>query len=133
MNSYIANIAQMTVANQDFRHVIYTTNRLQLVLMSLSPGQDIGTETNPDHDKFFRIEAGSGTIVIDGVRSKAGAGHCIIVPAGAALDVINDGAEPLRMSTIYGPAQHVGHLVQATKAEADADAAHDTPQAAMSQ
>ncbi|MFN3525717.1 MAG: cupin domain-containing protein [Paracoccus sp. (in: a-proteobacteria)] len=131
MNGYVANIEQMTEANQDFRRVIYTGQHLQLVLMSLSPGQEIGSETHPSHDQFFGIEKGSATVVIDGVTSKVRAGHCVIVPAGAVHNVINDGTDPLRLYTLYGPAHHSDRLVQATKAEAEADAAHETPEGAI--
>lgn len=126
MNGYTANIQQMTEANQDFRRVVHTGHHLQLVLMSLSPGQQIGAGTQPSHDQFFRIEKGSATVVINGTTSTVPAGHCVIVPAGADHSLSNDSADPLRLYTLNGPDDHLDRPVQATKAEAEADAAHET-------
>lgn len=120
MKGYLADIEQLTEENTDFRKVLYTGQHLQLVLMSLSAGQDIGTETHATHDQFFRIEEGKGAIVIDGVRRECKPGDGIIVPAGAVHNLKNTGDEPLRLYTIYGPPNHRDALVQATKAEAEA-------------
>jgi mannose-6-phosphate isomerase-like protein (cupin superfamily) len=118
MNGYVANIEDLTEENKDFRQVLYTGQHLQLVLMALKPGQDIGSETHATHDQFFRIEKGRGEIVIDGTSTPVKSGDGIIVPAGALHNLKNTGDRPLRLYTLYGPPNHIDHLVQATKSEA---------------
>jgi len=120
MKGYLASIEQLTEENTKFRQVLYTGQHLQLVLMTLIPGQDIGRETHATHDQFFRIEQGSGQIVIDGVTRPVKAGDGIIVPGGAVHNLINSGNQPMRLYTLYGPPNHIDALVQATKAEAEA-------------
>lgn len=117
---YCDNIEQLTVDNDDFRRVLYTGGHLQLVLMTLQPGEEIGAEVHPDRDQFFRFEEGRGSVDIDGVENKVGEDFAVIVPAGARHNVRNTGDGPLRMYTIYGPPEHVDRLVEATKADADA-------------
>jgi mannose-6-phosphate isomerase-like protein (cupin superfamily) len=120
MIGYIGNIEELTDDNSDFRRVLYTGAHLQLVLMSVPPGQELGGEIHADTDQFFRVEDGKGRIVIDGVPHKVGSGDAVVVPAGAHHNVICTGHEPLKLYTIYGPPQHRDQLVQATKSEADA-------------
>ncbi len=118
MKGYIADIEQLTEDNQDFRQVLYTGSNLQLVLMALKPGQSIGVETHATHDQFFRIEKGKGEALIDGVARKVKGGDCVVVPAGAVHDLTNTGSKSLQLYTLYGPPEHMDHLVQKTKAEA---------------
>lgn len=120
MNGYIANIEQLTEQNTDFRRVLYTGSKLQLVLMSVEPGKELGGEIHAETDQFFRIEDGEGRILIDGVTHKIKAGDGIVVPAGAHHNVICTGHDALKLYTIYGPPHHRDQLVQKTKAEADA-------------
>ena len=120
MKGYCDNIEKRTVENEDFRRVLYTGHNLQLVLMTLKPGEEIGEEVHEDRDQFFRVEAGSGAVYIDGVENKVEEDFAVIVPQGARHNVKNTGSEPLRMYTIYGPPEHVDGLVEATKAEAEA-------------
>ena len=120
MKGYCDNIEKRTVENEDFRRVLYTGHNLQLVLMTLKPGEEIGEEVHEDRDQFFRFEAGSGAVYIDGVENKVEEDFAVIVPQGARHNVKNTGSEPLRMYTIYGPPEHVDGLVEATKAEAEA-------------
>ena len=124
MKGYVADIEGLTEANKDFRHVLYTGQNLQLVLMSLKPGQDIGAETHATHDQFFRIEQGKGQIVIDGVTHKCKSGAGIVVPAGALHNLINTGDKPMKVYTIYGPPNHVDQLEQKTKSVAQASSEH---------
>lgn len=120
MIGYVANIEELTDENTDFRHVLYSGTKLQLVLMSLEPGTEIGGEIHADTDQFFRIEEGKGMVVIDGVTHKVKAGDGIVVPAGAHHNVICTGHEALKLYTLYGPPHHQDQLVQKTKADADA-------------
>jgi len=120
MKGYCENIEQRTVENEDFRRVLYTGHNLQLVLMTLPPGCDIGSEVHDDRDQFFRIEEGSGTVDIDGVENRVEDDFAVIVPAGARHNVRNTGSAPLRLYTIYAPPEHKDGVVQATKEEAEA-------------
>ena len=120
MKGYCDNIEKRTVENEDFRHVLYTGHNLQLVLMTLKPGEEIGEEVHEDRDQFFRFEKGSCVVLIDGVENSVEEDFGVIVPAGARHNVRNTGAEALRLYTIYAPPEHLDGLVKATKAEAEA-------------
>ena len=120
MKGFCDNIEQRTVANDDFRRVLYTGHHLQLVLMTLQPGDEIGSEIHDDRDQFFRIEEGEGTIDIDGVANPVRDDFAVIVPAGARHNVRNTGDKPLRLYTLYAAPEHLDGVVQATKADADA-------------
>ncbi len=123
MKGYVDNIEQLTVANEDFRRVLYTGKNLQLVLMTLQPGEEIGEEVHEDRDQFFRIEQGSGTVYIDGKANKVEDDFAVIVPAGARHNVVASGDEPLKLYTIYGPPEHKDKVVHKDKAQAERD--HD--------
>jgi mannose-6-phosphate isomerase-like protein (cupin superfamily) len=94
MKGYVANIEEATVANEDFRRVLYTGKNIQLVLMTLQPGEEIGEEVHEDRDQFFRIEEGQGTVYIDGAGNPVEDDFAVIVPAGARHNVVNTGSEP---------------------------------------
>ena len=119
MKGYVDNIERRTIENEDFRRVLYTGQHLQLVLMTLQPGEEIGEEVHADRDQFFRIEEGEGVIDIDGRANEVEDDIAVIVPAGARHNVRNTGEEPLRFYTIYGPPEHKDGIVQATKQEAE--------------
>jgi mannose-6-phosphate isomerase-like protein (cupin superfamily) len=120
MKGYFGNIEDLTEENTDFRRVLYSGSKLQLVLMAVPPGEELGGEIHADTDQFFRIEEGKGMIVVDGVTHKVAGGDGVVVPAGAHHNVICTGHEPLKLYTIYGPPHHRDGLVQTTKAEAEA-------------
>lgn len=122
MRGYKNNIEKLTLANTNFRQVLYTGKHSQLVLMSLKPLEEIGLEIHLDSDQFFRFESGLGHLVIDNVEQVIGEGDAVIVPAGAEHNIINTSAtEPLKLYTIYSPAHHRDGVTQATKEEAMAD------------
>jgi mannose-6-phosphate isomerase-like protein (cupin superfamily) len=123
MKGYVDDIEKRTEENDHFRRVLYTGHNLQLVLMTIQPGEEIGEEVHDDRDQFFRIEAGAGEVWIDGRCNKVKADDGIIVPQGARHNVKCVGKEPLRLYTIYGPPEHVDGTVHKTKA--DADKAHE--------
>lgn len=124
MKGFVADIEDLTEENTDFRRVLYTGKHLQLVLMSIEPGEEIGEEVHADRDQFFRIEEGEAEIMIDGHRQKVEGDDAIIVPAGARHNVINTGKEPLKLYTIYGPPEHRDGIVRSTKAAAAASPEH---------
>jgi mannose-6-phosphate isomerase-like protein (cupin superfamily) len=119
MKGFVADIEELTENNSDFRHVLYTGKHLQLVLMSLLPGEDIGEEVHANRDQFFRIEKGKGEVLIDGKRSKIKSDDAVIVPAGARHNIINTGDKPLRLYTLYGPPNHLDGFAAATKRQAE--------------
>ena len=120
MQGYHDDIERQTVDNEDFRRVLYTGGHLQLVLMNLPAGCDIGAEVHEDRDQFFRFEEGNGQVDIDDNTYDVTDGSAIVVPAGARHNVRNTGGEPLKLYTIYGPPEHKDGIVQSTKEEADA-------------
>jgi mannose-6-phosphate isomerase-like protein (cupin superfamily) len=124
MKGFVADIEKLTEENTDFRRVLYTGKNVQLVLMSLKPGEEIGAEVHEDRDQFFRVEQGRGEVLIDGTRTPVKSDDAIIVPAGARHNVVNTGDEPLRLYTVYGPPEHKDGTVHVTKADADAHEEH---------
>ena len=121
MKGFVANIEKETLANENFRKVLYTAKHSQLVLMSLEPKEEIGMEIHPDNDQFFRFEKGQGKCIIDGNEYELSDGVAIVVPAGAEHNVINTSdTEKLKLYTIYSPAHHQDGVVRATKADAEA-------------
>jgi mannose-6-phosphate isomerase-like protein (cupin superfamily) len=124
MKGFVEDIEELTEENGDFRRVLYTGKHLQLVLMALKPGEEIGEEVHEDHDQFFRVEKGKGEVWIDGERTKIKGDDAIIVPAGAKHNVVNTGHKLLKLYTIYGPPDHKDGVVRATKADAEASEEH---------
>jgi mannose-6-phosphate isomerase-like protein (cupin superfamily) len=120
VRGFVGDIEDLTEDNSDFRRVLYTGKNLQLVLMAIQPGEEIGEETHADRDQFFRIEKGKGEVVINGQRSKLKSDVAIIVPAGARHNIMNTGDKPLRLYTLYSPPQHRDGTLQPTKADAEA-------------
>ena len=119
MKGFVANIEDRTDENHDFRRVVYTGPHLQLVLMVLQPGEDIGEEIHETVDQFFRIEHGQGEVWIDGHRTGIESESAVLVPAGARHNVRNTGDTVLKLYTLYAPPQHADGTVHATKEEAD--------------
>jgi mannose-6-phosphate isomerase-like protein (cupin superfamily) len=124
MKGYKDDIEKQTEENTDFRRVLYTGHNLQLVLMSIEPGDEIGAEVHDDRDQFFRIEAGEGEITIDDNVYRVRADDAVIVPQGARHNVKSVGSEPLKLYTIYGPPEHIDGTVHKTCAEANAAHEH---------
>lgn len=118
------NIEKATLENNNFRKVLYTSGHFQLVLMSLLPKQDIGEEIHRENDQFFRFEAGTGKVIIDGNEYEVQNGDAVIIPSGARHNIINtDGKESLKMYTIYAPPHHKDGIIRSTKEEAAANEA----------
>jgi len=117
MKGFVEDIEALTEANDDYRRVLYTGQHLQLVLMALQPGEEIGEEVHETHDQFFRIETGRGEVVIDGQRTTIEDDDAVIVPAGARHNVVNTSDAPLKLYTLYGPPEHRDGVVHKTKAD----------------
>ena len=102
MSGYSINIEEKTLAGNNFREVLYTTERSQLVIMTLQPGEDIGQEKHEGHDQFIRVEAGTGEAILDGEKHALEDGVALVIPAGTEHNVINTSAsEPMRLYTLY--------------------------------
>lgn len=120
MKGYKTTIEKDTIENENFRKVLYTGKYSQLVLMSLKPLEEIGMEKHDTNDQFIRIEAGAGTVVIDGAEHKVTDGDAVVIPAGAEHNVINTSdTEMLKLYTIYSPAHHKDGTIHATKADSE--------------
>ncbi len=115
---YHAPIEELTTENTDFRRVLYTGEHMQLVLMSLLPGEEIGLEVHEENDQFFRFESGFGTVIIGETQYSVVDGDAVVIPAGTPHNVINTGVDGPTMYTIYAPAHQKDGIVRATKAEA---------------
>ncbi|MGQ0525758.1 MAG: cupin domain-containing protein [Betaproteobacteria bacterium] len=116
MTGYVTNIEQDTLENQDYRRVLYTGRNMQLVLMTLQPGEEIGLETHDEHDQFIRVEAGTGTAILNGEKHELSDGVAVVIPAGVEHNVINTSKrETLRLYTLYGPPEHPHGTVHHTK------------------
>jgi mannose-6-phosphate isomerase-like protein (cupin superfamily) len=121
MSGFSTNIESDSLENDYFRKVLFTAPHSQLVLMTLKPGEEIGTETHDHGDQFFRVEAGQGEAVLDGERHQLSDGISIVIPAGVEHNIVNtSSSDSLRMYTIYSPPEHPDGTVHKTKQEADA-------------
>lgn len=116
--AFVDNIEELTIFNSYYRNVVYTTpnTNMQLALMSLKPGVEIGEEMHPNTNQFFRIEKGFGKVVYNGGKERnLKENDAIIIPAGMIHNIINIGNEDLKLYTIYGPAEHENGIKQKNK------------------
>lgn len=123
MKGFVQDIESLATRNDEFRRVLYTAKNCQLVLMALKPQEEIGAEVHR-LDQFFRVEAGSGDAVIDGLRTPISTGFAVLVPAGARHNIVNTGKEPLKLYTLYAPPNHRDGVVHHLRADAEADTEH---------
>lgn len=124
-NPYVVNIEELTVNNNTFRTAAWTGSHMQMTLMAIQPGDDIGLEVHDDHDQFLRIEAGTARVEMGPSETdlqtwNAEDDFAIFVPAGTWHNIVNTGEEPLKLYSIYAPAEHAHGTVHETKADADA-------------
>ncbi|MHB1298248.1 MAG: cupin domain-containing protein [Gemmatimonadaceae bacterium] len=118
MTGFVTNIERDTLANEDYRRVLFTGRHAQLVLMMLRPGEEIGLETHAGHDQFIRVETGTGYVELDGERHELRDGSVVVITAGARHNVVNSSpTEALRLYTLYSPPEHPEGTVQHTKAD----------------
>ncbi len=119
MKAYNEEVARMARENEDFRRVLFTTERSQLVLMSLRPGEEIGEEVHDGVDQVLAFVEGEGEAVLEGQRQPVRAGSVVVVPGGTRHNFVNTGGSPLKLVTVYTPPEHPDGTVHRTKAEAD--------------
>ncbi len=122
---YIANIEKDTLENNNFRNVLYTGKHLQLVVMSLLPGEDIGMEIHHNIDQFIRIESGLGVAFINGTETIVGDDDAVIIPAGAEHNITNTGNTVMKLYSIYGEPEHKDGIIQETKEIAEEHHEHE--------
>ncbi len=119
MKGFVTNLKQETTTNSDFRRVLYTGHHTQLVLMTLNPGEEIGSEVHATIDQFFCFDEGEGKVEINGVEHEVRDGFGVIIPAGAKHNVINTSMDKLlKLYTLYSPPEHIDGTIRATKADA---------------
>ena len=128
------DIERATKENTNYRAVAWSGRYLQVTLMSIPVGGDIGLEAHPETDQFLRLDRGTGRVQMGAAKDKldfereVSNGWCVLVPAGTWHNITNTGATPMQVYAIYAPVHHAAGKVQATAAAAEADKA-DAPAA----
>ena len=118
-NKNIVPIVKMAMNNDAFRDEVITGKECQVVLMTIQPGEEIGSEVHEDHDQILVFVEGQGQAVLDGQARQIGANDLLFVHAGAEHNFINTGTKPLRLYTVYAPPEHEAGTRHDSKAEAD--------------
>ena len=126
MTGWVGNIEEASKGNSYFRQVLFTAQNLQLVVMSLEPGEEIGLEMHDHLEQFIRIESGRATVTLGPSEDEIAEAHdieadfAVVIPGGTWHNVINRGESQLKLYTIYAPPQHPEGTVHRTKADATA-------------
>jgi mannose-6-phosphate isomerase-like protein (cupin superfamily) len=126
MTGWVGNVEEATLANTNFRTVVFTGANIQLTVMRLGPGEEIGVEMHDHLDQFLRIEQGSARVTFGPSADHVDEEHeveddwAVVVPGGTWHNVINTGAGDLKLYSIYAPPEHPPETVHRTKEEADA-------------
>jgi mannose-6-phosphate isomerase-like protein (cupin superfamily) len=122
---YTTNIVSETENNTNFRKVLFTGTRSQLVVMSIPPGGEVGEETHTYTEQTLFFLSGTGEAILDGKVSLIGAGDVVVVTPGTKHNFINTGNVPLKIYTVYAPPNHIDGTTEATKADADKNTADE--------
>ena len=126
MVGWVGNVERATLENENFRTVVFTGDRLQLTVMRLAPGEEIGVEMHDHLDQFLRIEQGTAKVTFGSSPDQVDEEHqveddwAIVVPGGTWHNVINTGDGDLKLYSLYAPPEHPPETVHKTKADADA-------------
>ncbi len=124
--SYLANIIKETEENQNFRKVLFTGQRSQLVVMSVPPGGEVGEETHHHVEQTLFFLSGTGKSFLDGKEHSIGTGDVVVVTPGTRHNFVNTGADVLKVYTVYAPPNHIDRRIHETKTAADADVADES-------
>ena len=122
---FVINIEQATIRNKYYRLALWTGKHLQLTLMSIPPGEDIGLEAHHNLDQFIRIEDGNGLVEMGyrrdhlNYKRRVSDDDAILIPAGTWHNLTNTGTKPLKLYSIYAPPEHSYGTVHRTKADAE--------------
>jgi mannose-6-phosphate isomerase-like protein (cupin superfamily) len=119
--SYQTNILKNTTENKNFRTVLFTGQKSQLVVMDIKPGEEVGLETHDHVEQSLFFMSGSGKAILDGEEQEVKAGDVVVVTPGTEHNFVNTGTESLKIYTIYAPANHIDGRVHKTPADAIAD------------
>lgn len=123
---YVVDVEQVTTGNDTYRSTVWTGSNLQMTVMSIAPGDDIGLEVHDDHDQFIRVEAGRARVQMGPARDELTFDEqveddwAIFIPAGSWHNVTNTGDVALKVYSIYAPPEHPHGTIHVTKAEAEA-------------
>jgi mannose-6-phosphate isomerase-like protein (cupin superfamily) len=123
--SFQINIAKAAAENKDYRHVLFTGEKSQLVVMSIPSDGEVGAETHKHVEQILYFQSGTGEAVLNGKTSPIGPGDVVVVTPGTLHNFINTGKDPLQIFTTYAPPNHIDGRIQHTKADADADTADE--------
>lgn len=123
--SFRTNIVQAVASNNNFRQVLFTGSKSQLVVMSIPPGGEIGEETHDHVEQTLYFHSGHGEGMLDGETFPVQTGDVVIVTPGTRHNFKNTGEEPLKIATVYAPPNHIDGRIHTTKADADADEADE--------
>lgn len=127
---FVVDIEKATLTNENYRATLWTGKYLQMTVMSIEPGHDIGLEVHEDHDQFLRVEQGKGRVQMGPKKDDLSFDRVVeddwvvLVPAGSWHNITNVGDGPLKLYSLYAPPEHPHGTVHVTKAEADADEDH---------
>lgn len=119
--SYHSNITQLTAENDNFRRVLFTGRKSQLVIMNIPPGGEVGEEMHANVEQTLYFQSGVAESIIDGKTNPIRAGEIVIVTPGTRHNFRNTGRETLKIFTLYAPPNHIDGRIHRTKADADAD------------
>jgi len=119
------NIVKATADNQNFRQVLFTGAKSQLVVMSIPPGGEIGQETHPYVEQVLYFQSGTGEAILDGKTTEIGPGDIVVVPPDTQHNFINTGKVPLQIFTMYAPPNHIDGRIQHTIQDEEADTADE--------
>ena len=120
MTGFVVELEKATLENNNYRKVLYTSKRSQLVLMTIQPGDDIGLETHAEHDQFIRVEEGNARVVMGATKNKmtfdkkVSADWAILIPSGYWHNIINIGDKPLKVYVLYAPPEHPAGTIDKT-------------------
>jgi mannose-6-phosphate isomerase-like protein (cupin superfamily) len=126
---FVTNIEAATLNNENYRSTLWTGKNLQVTVMAIQPGHDIGLEVHEGHDQFLRIEQGNATVYMGPnehnlEQTLAADDDAVFVSAGTWHNLVNTGNEVLKVYSVYAPPEHAHGTVHVTKEEADAEEQH---------
>ena len=122
---FIFNISHATNMNRNFRTTLWTGCNMQLTLMCIPVGGDIGVEMHEDVDQFIRLESGHAKVYMGNCRNslcekaRINENYAVIIPAGTWHNIVNIGNQPLKLYSLYAPPQHPYGTIHPTKADAE--------------